>query len=179
MNNSETYPMADSFEKAQPVAVNEVAASGHGARQDTHRVEGLSVFYGETRVVARYLVDQDKQGHCPHRSVGLRQVDFYPLLNRMHEVTPGARVEGQSASRRRGSLWRPASTRSHVRRRVGMVFQKPNPFPTMSSHDNVIAGFKLKWTPGPEKSSMRVVEKSLRMRRPLGRSEGQAAQGRA
>ena len=61
MNNSETYPMADSFEKAQPVAVKAVAAAATATDTMRMRVEGLSVYYGKTaRRQARYLVDQDK-----------------------------------------------------------------------------------------------------------------------
>src|SRR5881396_1328867 len=63
-------------------------------------------------------------------------------LNRMHEVIPGARVEGKvllDGEDVYGSSVDPVS----VRRTIGMVFQRPNPFPTMSIRDNVAAGLKL------------------------------------
>src|SRR5437773_3995576 len=62
-------------------------------------------------------------------------------LNRMHEVTPGARVDGTvmlDGEDIYGSQVDPVS----VRRTIGMVFQRPNPFPTMSIKDNVVAGLK-------------------------------------
>ena len=64
-------------------------------------------------------------------------------LNRMHEVIHGARAEGRRPARRPGHLRARTSTRCWSARKVGMVFQAPNPFPTMSIYDNVAAGLKL------------------------------------
>jgi phosphate transport system ATP-binding protein len=81
-------------------------------------------------------------------------------LNRMHEVIPGARVEGKillDGEDIYGSQVDPVN----VRRTIGMVFQKPNPFPTMSIYDNVVAGLKLAGR--PRKSLLdQVVERSLK-----------------
>lgn len=63
-------------------------------------------------------------------------------INRMHEVIPGARVEGEVLIDGQ-DLYGPGIDPVLVRRQVGMVFQRPNPFPTMSIRDNVIAGVKL------------------------------------
>ncbi|HNI71883.1 MAG TPA: phosphate ABC transporter ATP-binding protein, partial [Marmoricola sp.] len=63
-------------------------------------------------------------------------------LNRMHEVTPGARVEGRVALAGRSIYARDVDPVA-VRREVGMVFQRPNPFPTMSIYENVLAGIRL------------------------------------
>ncbi|MDQ4103361.1 MAG: phosphate ABC transporter ATP-binding protein PstB [Actinomycetota bacterium] len=63
-------------------------------------------------------------------------------LNRMHEVIPGARVEGR-VELDGEDIYRPGVDPVDVRRAVGMVFQRPNPFPTMSIRDNVVAGLKL------------------------------------
>src|SRR3954469_14554605 len=63
-------------------------------------------------------------------------------LNRMHEVIPGGRVEGKMVVDGQ-SLWEPSIDPVAVRRRIGMVFQRPNPFPTMSIYDNVLAGNRL------------------------------------
>jgi phosphate transport system ATP-binding protein len=66
-------------------------------------------------------------------------------MNRMHEVTPGAWVTGRVILD--GSdLYSPSMDSVLVRRRIGMVFQKPNPFPTMSVYDNVAAGLRLNGT---------------------------------
>jgi phosphate transport system ATP-binding protein len=81
-------------------------------------------------------------------------------LNRMHEVVPGGRVEGIVELNGR-DLYAPGTDPVAVRRIVGMVFQRPNPFPTMSVFDNVAAGLRL----GGEKNKKRlaeVVEESLR-----------------
>src|SRR5947207_14904175 len=60
----------------------------------------------------------------------------------MHEVTPGARVEGKVLLDDQ-DLYGPGIDPVDVRRRVGMVFQKPNVFPSMSIHDNVASGYRL------------------------------------
>ncbi len=73
---------------------------------------------------------------------GCGKSTFLRTLNRMHEVIPGARVEGKIRMEEQdlyGSDVDPVS----VRRTIGMVFQRPNPFPTMSIYDNVAAGLRL------------------------------------
>jgi phosphate transport system ATP-binding protein len=73
---------------------------------------------------------------------GCGKSTFLRCLNRMHELTPGARVEGTirlDSEDLHGGDVDPV----HLRRRVGMVFQRPNPFPTMSIFDNVAAGLRL------------------------------------
>ncbi len=73
---------------------------------------------------------------------GCGKSTFIRCLNRMHEVVPGARAEGEI--RLGGTdLYAPEIDPVDVRRRVGMVFQRPNPFPTMSVFDNVAAGLRL------------------------------------
>ncbi|OLP47039.1 phosphate ABC transporter ATP-binding protein, partial [Salmonella enterica subsp. enterica serovar Javiana] len=80
-------------------------------------------------------------------------------LNRMHEVTPGGRVEGKVMLDDQ-DLYASSVDPVAVRRTVGMVFQRPNPFPTMSIYDNVAAGLKLNGVKGKKKLD-EVVEKSL------------------
>jgi phosphate transport system ATP-binding protein len=73
---------------------------------------------------------------------GCGKSTFIRCLNRMHEVVPGARVSGKV--RVEGEdVYAPGVDPVQIRRRIGMVFQKPNPFPTMSVFDNVVAGLKL------------------------------------
>ena len=73
---------------------------------------------------------------------GCGKSTYIRCLNRMHETLPDARVTGQVKV---GDLdvYDSATAAVDVRRRIGMVFQKPNPFPTMSIYDNVAAGLKL------------------------------------
>ena len=63
-------------------------------------------------------------------------------INRMHEVIPGARVQGRIALDD-DDIYGPGVDPVDIRRAVGMVFQRPNPFPTMSIYENVVAGMKL------------------------------------
>ncbi len=73
---------------------------------------------------------------------GCGKSTFIRCVNRMHEVVPGARVSGQVLLNGE-DLYGPGVDPVEVRRRIGMVFQKPNPFPTMSVFDNVAAGLRL------------------------------------
>ena len=73
---------------------------------------------------------------------GCGKSTFVRCINRMHETIPEARVEGQIQVGNTDVYGRGVSPVS-IRRRIGMVFQKPNPFPTMSIYDNVAAGLKL------------------------------------
>jgi phosphate transport system ATP-binding protein len=81
-------------------------------------------------------------------------------INRMHEVIPGARVEGQLLVDGQ-DLYGDNVDPVVVRRQVGMVFQRPNPFPTMSIRDNVLAGFKLNNSRMTKSDANDLVEKSL------------------
>jgi phosphate transport system ATP-binding protein len=63
-------------------------------------------------------------------------------INRMHDLTPGARVSGKALLDGK-DIYEKAVDPVVIRRRIGMVFQKPNPFPAMSIYDNVVAGYKL------------------------------------
>ncbi len=73
---------------------------------------------------------------------GCGKSTFIRCLNRMHEVVPGARVSGRVLLDG-DDLYAPGVDPVQVRRRIGMVFQKPNPFPTLSVFDNVAAGLRL------------------------------------
>jgi phosphate transport system ATP-binding protein len=82
-------------------------------------------------------------------------------LNRMHEVIAGARVEGKVLLDG-DDIYGPGIDPVDVRRTIGMVFQRPNPFPTMSIYDNVVAGLKLNSKRMKRSETDTVVEKSLR-----------------
>jgi phosphate transport system ATP-binding protein len=73
---------------------------------------------------------------------GCGKSTFLRILNRMHEMTPSASMAGEVVLA--GSdIYDPARRVTDARRQIGMVFQKPNPFPAMSIYDNVLAGLKL------------------------------------
>jgi len=82
-------------------------------------------------------------------------------LNRMHEVVPGARASGEVLLDG-DNIYAPGIDPVQVRAKVGMVFQKPNPFPTMSIFDNVIAGLRLNGARRPRSELEAIVERSLR-----------------
>jgi phosphate transport system ATP-binding protein len=82
-------------------------------------------------------------------------------LNRMHEVIAGARVDGEVLLDG-DDIYANGVDPVDVRRTIGMVFQRPNPFPTMSIYDNVIAGLKLNSKRMKKSESDTIVEKSLR-----------------
>jgi phosphate transport system ATP-binding protein len=92
---------------------------------------------------------------------GCGKSTFLRSLNRMHEVIPGARVEGKIVVDGQ-DLYDSGVDPVAVRRQVGMVFQRPNPFPTMSIFDNVLAGLKLNAGKMKKSEAEAVVEKSLR-----------------
>jgi phosphate transport system ATP-binding protein len=107
------------------------------------RAEGVSAYYGKTRAV------HDVTLWIKSRAVtaiigpsGCGKSTLLRTFNRMHEVTRGARVEGKVLLNGE-DIYAPSVNVIQVRRQVGMVFQKPNPFPTMSIFDNVAAGLKL------------------------------------
>jgi len=124
--------------------------------------EKLNIFYGDTRVV--HGVSLAIRTHKVTAIIGpsgCGKSTFIRCLNRMHEVTPGGRVEGRVLLDGE-DLYGPNMDPVQVRRRIGMVFQKPNPFPTMTIRDNVVAGFKLNGHSSP-KILEEKVEKSLKM----------------
>ena len=82
-------------------------------------------------------------------------------LNRMHEVIPGARVDGEVMLDGE-NIYANNVDPVDVRRTIGMVFQRPNPFPTMSIYDNVVAGLRLQSRRISKSDLDGVVEKSLR-----------------
>ncbi|GAB3163762.1 phosphate ABC transporter ATP-binding protein PstB [Myceligenerans halotolerans] len=92
---------------------------------------------------------------------GCGKSTFIRALNRMHEVIPGAYVDG-SVELEGVDLYGPDVDPVAVRRNIGMVFQRPNPFPTMSIRDNVLAGVKLNNRRISKADADDLVESSLR-----------------
>lgn len=81
-------------------------------------------------------------------------------INRMHDLTPGARVEG-TILLDGNDIYQRGSDPVDIRRRIGMVFQKANPFPAMSIYDNVVAGYRLNGTAVKRADLDEIVEQSL------------------
>jgi len=90
---------------------------------------------------------------------GCGKSTFLRILNRMHEMVKGAQLSGQVMLAGH-DIYDPVVRPAEVRRRIGMVFQKPNPFPAMSIYDNVASGLKLSGIKTPDTAD--IVESSLR-----------------
>jgi phosphate transport system ATP-binding protein len=106
-------------------------------------VSGMSAFYGGFRAVDDIsLTVEPRTVTAFIGPSGCGKSTVLRTLNRMHEVIPGARVEGKVLLDDM-DLYGKAIDPVAVRRTVGMVFQRPNPFPTMSIYDNVAAGLRL------------------------------------
>jgi phosphate transport system ATP-binding protein len=125
-------------------------------------VSDLDIYYGDFKAVEGVNMT------IKARSVtafigpsGCGKSTFLRSLNRMHEVVPGARVEGKIVIDGQ-DLYGSDIDPVEVRREVGMVFQRPNPFPTMSIYENVLAGSRLNSKRIPQKKADEIVEKSLR-----------------
>jgi phosphate transport system ATP-binding protein len=104
---------------------------------------GLSCFYGGMKAVEDVNITiEPKSVTAFIGPSGCGKSTFLRSLNRMHEVIPGARIEGKVLLDDE-DIYAPGIDPSAVRRTIGMVFQKPNPFPMMSIYDNVAAGLKL------------------------------------
>src|SRR6201988_1918938 len=104
---------------------------------------GLSAWYGQVKAIEDVNIGiEPKSVTAFIGPSGCGKSTFLRSLNRMHEVIPGARVEGKVMVDGQ-SLYGPEVDPVAVRRSIGMVFQRPNPFPTMSIYDNVLAGSKL------------------------------------
>src|SRR4051795_8228554 len=105
--------------------------------------EDVNAYYGGFRAIEGVsLTIEPKSVTALIGPSGCGKSTFLRTLNRMHEVLPGARVEGKVLLDAE-DLYGPGIDAVAVRRTIGMVFQRPNPFPTMSIRDNVVAGLKL------------------------------------
>ncbi len=121
----------------------------------------VNIFYGDKQAVQN--VNLDVQRGTVNALIGpsgCGKTTFLRAINRMHDLTPGARVIGQILLDGQ-DIYAAGVDPVGMRRRVGMVFQKPNPFPTMSVFDNVVAGLKLAGTRNRDQL-MAVAERSLK-----------------
>ena len=123
------------------------------------KVSGLKAWFG--KVEALHGISMEIAGGLATAIIGpsgCGKSTYIRCLNRMHETVPETRVEGDI---RIGDMDVYAQPALVVRRRIGMVFQKPNPFPTMSIYENVAAGLRLNGVRGGRELD-EVVERSLR-----------------
>jgi phosphate transport system ATP-binding protein len=141
-----TSVTAGSAGKSESAAEGELAAE-HDATAATDTVavavEGLNAWYGNNLAIRDITLNMpDHKITAIIGPSGCGKSTLLRCINRMHEVIPGARSAGKLLVHGRDIL-APGVDPVAVRRRIGMVFQRPNPFPTMSIFDNVAAGLKL------------------------------------
>jgi phosphate transport system ATP-binding protein len=130
----------------QTEAAPDLAAMGESRVGHGIKVQGLHAYYGEQHAIKGIDID------FPANEVtaiigpsGCGKSTMVRCINRMHEEIPGARAEGQ-ITLDEVDVYGAGVDVTAVRRMIGMVFQKPNPFPTMSIFDNVAAGLRLTGT---------------------------------
>ena len=123
---------------------------------------GVNVYYGS------FLAVEDVNIRIEPRTVtafigpsGCGKTTFLRTMNRMHEVLPNATVQGKLTLDDE-DIYGPGVDPVRVRAKVGMVFQRPNPFPTMSIRDNVLAGFRLNGIRLSKAKSDELTETSLK-----------------
>src|SRR3990170_2672886 len=122
----------------------------------------LNIYYGSFRAVEGVNMSiRPKTVTALIGPSGCGKSTYLRSINRIHEVIPGAWVEGQLELDGK-DLYGPGIDPVGVRRQIGMVFQRPNPFPTMSIYDNVIAGQRLNSKKLRKDATDELVERSLR-----------------
>jgi phosphate transport system ATP-binding protein len=107
------------------------------------RLDNLNVYFGQNHAVKNVTMDfRANSVTAIIGPSGCGKSTVLRSINRMHDLTPGVRVTGKVALDEM-SIYERNVDPVAIRRRIGMVFQKPNPFPAMTIHDNVIAGYRL------------------------------------
>jgi phosphate transport system ATP-binding protein len=150
--------------EAQRVRMNPEMSDSSNQATSSAKLEtiGLKAGFGRTQILKGINLQ------IPENSItaimgpsGCGKTTFIRCLNRLHELTPGANVEGE-VELDGSDIYSPRVDPVAIRRKIGMVFQKPNPFPTMSVYDNVVAGLKLNGVRNRKRLDS-TVEKSLKM----------------
>jgi phosphate transport system ATP-binding protein len=131
-------------------------------RATTIEIRNVNLFYGDFQAVqdVNMTIEPNKVTALIGSS-GCGKTTFLRSINRMHELTPGARAEGEITLDGH-DIYNASIDPVQVRRLVGMVFQAPNPFPTMSIYENVAAGLSLNQKSVKKAEKDEVVEKALR-----------------
>ena len=151
------------IEARAPAAALRASESSAPSSSARISVRCLDAYFGALRAVRCASLDLlDRQVTAIIGPSGCGKSTLLRCLNRMHETVPTARVQGQVLFEGR-DIYAPDVNPIEVRRRIGMVFQRPTPFPTMSIRDNVVAGLKVLGRAAPPRQEQdAIVEESLR-----------------
>jgi len=140
----------------------EAVATVEGRPAKTLETKGVNLSYGDFHAVENVTMTvEPNKVTALIGSSGCGKTTFLRSLNRMHELTAGAGVEGE-ISLDGQDIYGAGVDPVQVRRLIGMVFQQPNPFPTMSIYDNVAAGLNLNAGRVKKSEKDAIVERSLR-----------------
>jgi len=154
--------------KSKAVAVKPVSfegakksSSANNADLASLRGENVSAWFGERKVLDRVNLEM-KPGKVTALigPSGCGKSTFLRILNRMHEMVPSASLAGKVILDG-VDIYDPTRRVTDARREIGMVFQKPNPFPAMSIYENVISGLKLTSIKKPKSELDDLVEEAL------------------
>ena len=142
---------------------SDVESSFPSPRTVVLRTEELSAWFGETRAVRDVTVQiREREVTAIIGPSGCGKSTLLRCLNRMHETVVGARVDGRVLYHEQ-DIYNSDVQPIALRRHIGMVFQRPTPFPTMSIRDNVAAGLRVQSRPRPSRSEAdEIAERALR-----------------
>ncbi|WP_434501911.1 phosphate ABC transporter ATP-binding protein PstB [Prevotella sp.] len=124
-------------------------------------IEDISISYGDDKYAVKH-VSAEIEEHSITAIMGpsgCGKTTLLRAINRMHELYPNISTEGKILLGEDNIYEMPTM---NLRRKIGMVFQRPNPFPTLSIYDNVIAGYRLNGIRMKKQERDEIVEKSLR-----------------
>jgi phosphate transport system ATP-binding protein len=159
--SSQSLPPPDDVGPPQPASVSPDSAPAAGTPGPSVIVRDLNAWYGERQAIADVSLEiAPRQVTAIIGPSGCGKSTLIRCLNRMHEVTPSARAAGQ-VELNGVNIYADGVDPVQVRRVVGMVFQKPNPFPMMTIFENVVAGLLLQG--GASKRELEeIAERALR-----------------
>jgi phosphate transport system ATP-binding protein len=144
-----------------PLPAQRPPVPGPGARPGTLEAREISAWFGDHQVLDRVSLSMPAgRVTALIGPSGCGKSTFLRILNRMHELIAEATLAG-GVLLDGGDIYGPDRRLTDARRSIGMVFQKPNPFPAMSIYDNVVAGLKLTGTRASRAERDRLVEECL------------------
>jgi phosphate transport system ATP-binding protein len=141
--------------------ITDQATADDAARPARLEAREISAWFGDHQVLDRVsLVMESQEVTALIGPSGCGKSTFLRILNRMHELIPSASLAGDVLLDGE-DIYDPDRQLTAARRAIGMVFQKPNPFPTMSIYDNVLAGLKLTGIRKDQDAKDEIVERCL------------------